>query len=97
MGHFIIKIKDRYFDWSTIVDAPITNSMTRKEFEAYHREEYGRRYHRENFQIRMKRVEETGTSVIGQDLEQVLMLNRAGELEDELTAEEIYEHYREEE
>ena len=93
MGHFIIKIKDRYFDWSSVVDAPITNSMTKKELETYHREEYGRAYHRDNFEIRMKRVEETGTSVIGQNLNQVLILNRAGDHEEELTEEEIYEMY----
>jgi len=93
MGKFIIKIKDLYFDWSTVVDAPITYGMTREELEAYHLAEYGRAAHERDFDNRMRRVMEKGTSAMSSTLNQVLICNRAGDNEAELTAEEIYEVY----
>ena len=94
MGRYIIKIKDRYFDWSTIVDAPITNGMTAEEFEKYHRKEYGEGYHDRAFSRRMELTEKSGTSAIGQDLDWLLLLNRAGDQESEISKEEIYRRYR---
>jgi len=48
MGRIIAKIKhpktghDVYFEWSTIVDGPVTYGMTLEEFKAYYKDEYGR-------------------------------------------------------
>lgn len=41
MPRYIIKIKDKYFEWSTIVDAPVTNGMSLTEFRSYYQSEYG--------------------------------------------------------
>jgi len=58
------------------------------------REEYGNSGVRENFEERMKRVEENGSSHrMGQSAEDILMNNRAEEDESELTYEEIVKKY----
>ena len=41
MPKFIAKFKDRYCEWSTVVDAPITPMLTLPQLEAYIKEEYG--------------------------------------------------------
>ena len=94
MPRYIVKIKDRYFDWSTIVDAPLTYGMTLEELEEYHREMYGIQGHRD-FAQRMERVEKKGCScVYGYvTMEHVVTQNRCGDNEESLTIDEIYELY----
>lgn len=93
MGRFIIKIKDRYFEWSTVVDAPITNGMTLDELRAYIKEEYGQRG-LESLPERLKRVEACGTSsYLDKTVADTIRGNRAGPKERRLTAEQIYERY----
>jgi hypothetical protein len=93
MGRTIIKIKDYYLEYSSIVDAPITFGMTRKEFEQYYRDEYGRNGHLD-FESRMRRVDKTGTSSYRElSPEDVIMCNRAGPNECELTIDEIFIAY----
>lgn len=92
MGRFIVKIKDRYFEWSTIVDAPITKGMSKRQLEEYIKAEYGRQG-LEKLAERLNRVESTGTSAHGETLETVLSHNRAGPNESEISAEVIYRLY----
>jgi len=93
MGRGIIKIKDRYFEWSTVVDAPITSGMTKNELRAYIKGESGNKG-LESLEARIERCDECGTSFHGETLEGMLALNHAGEEgETELTANEIYEEY----
>lgn len=93
MGRIIIKIKDRYLEWSSIVDAPVTFGMNKEELEKYHLEEYGVNGHRD-FKNRMERVELTGTSNKTRlSIADVIKGNQAGPNESELTIEEIYQAY----
>lgn len=57
MGRYILKIKDHYLEWSTVVDAPVTFGMLLPEFKEYYRDEYGRDGYRE-LKHRLERVEE---------------------------------------
>ena len=95
MGRCIIKINDKYFEWSTIVDAPVTYGMNREELKEYIKRQYGNRGMRE-LPHRLKRVEKRGASWVDKhDLDYTIAFNRAGEDESELTKQEIYEKYTE--
>ena len=94
MPHYIIKIKDKYFEWSTIVDAPITYGMTLRQLEKYIKAEYGNNG-LEDLPQRLERVAEYGTSAAPYaTLEELVEYNRAGENETRLTIDEIYEKYK---
>lgn len=92
MGRAIIKIKDRYFEWSSVVDAPVTYGMTEDELRAWVRLHYGLVGERE-LPARLARVEMFGTSAPGYSLKDILAGNRAGPDEKPLTADQIYEMY----
>jgi hypothetical protein len=92
MPHYIIKIKDRYLEWSTIVDAPVTYGMTLDELKSYIKSEYGTQG-LADLPNRLKRVEGTGTSSFVSTLQNTLDGNRAGENETTLTIDEIYQKY----
>lgn len=94
MGRPIIKIKEKYFIWSTVVDAPVTYGMTREELEDYYQAEYGRQgmY---DFEDRMKDVEKKGVSeaYFNKSVKDLIKGNRAGPNETKLTLDQIYEQY----
>ena len=93
MARAIIKIKDKYLEWSTVVDSPVTYGMTLDELKSYYKDEYGRRG-LERLQFRLERVEKTGTSYFyPKTVEEVIGGNRAGPGETELTLDEIYWTY----
>ncbi len=94
MPRYIIKIREKYFIWSTIVDAPITVGMTKTQLEDYIKDEYGWQGLNE-LPERLKRVEEKGTSAleIYNSMEETVKCNRAGNKEACLTIDEIYEKY----
>lgn len=92
MGRYIIKLKDHYLEWSTIVDAPVTFGMTLDEFRAHYQAEYGAQGMRD-FEERLKRVEAKGTSAIDRALDEVIVRNRAGPDEHSLRKHEIYKAY----
>jgi len=95
MSHFIIKLKEWYFNWSTVVDAPITNRMTLEELTAYIQFQYKEHGARE-LSKRLDRVERKGTSAfLYESVEEVISGNRAGENETELTMDEIIDQYQE--
>ncbi len=97
MGRGIVKIKDRYFEWSTIVDAPVTCGLTLPELQAYVKEEYGRRG-LEDLPERVARADATGSSFVDwATKEELLATNRAGDDETHLSEEEIYVKYTEKE
>ena len=58
---FIGKINGLYFEWSTVVDAPMAYNMTLPELQAYIKEEYGRDGLSE-LPARLKLVEQFGLS-----------------------------------
>ena len=93
MGKFIIKIKDRYFEWSTIVDAPVTYGLTLDELREYIKEEYGNEG-LEELPARLERVEKYGTSSQNQEsAEDLCARNRAGENEKHISLKQIYKQY----
>lgn len=92
MGNPIIKIKDKYFEWSTIVDAPLSRGLTKEGLKAYIGIKYGEKGLSE-LSKRIERVENKGTSSYVSDLEELINYNRAGEDEKTLTKEEIYNKY----
>jgi len=99
MGQHIVKLEKeghepRYLIWSTIVDAPVTYGMPLKELKSFYRDEYGRRDFELNFDDRMKRVHEKGTSAhMDRNASETILVNRAGPNETELTHEEIWIKY----
>lgn len=98
MARYIVKLTDHdgtdwYLEWGSIVDAPVTNGMTREEFCIYYRDRYGRTGQLD-LPGRMARVDRKDVSAWDYDsADHLLQGNRAGEDETELTREEILEHY----
>jgi hypothetical protein len=97
MAGIIVKLRDGdatwYLEWFSRVEAPVTYGMTRQEFEAWYRDEYGRAGMAE-FEARMERVERTGcSSAVGQTVEGLIALNRAGDGGKALTRDEIVHKY----
>lgn len=92
MPRYIVKLDDYYFEWSTVVDAPVTCGVDRETFI----EEYLDRYPndpRYMLDERLRRVDKTGTSMFGITAEELISLNRAGPNETCLTKEQIIERY----
>lgn len=89
MGRFIAKLEERYFEYSTIVDAPITDPMTAAEFQAYYRDKYGSSG-LEDLPLRLERVEKTGCSARdGMSVEDMIVCNRAGDNESQWTLDQF--------
>lgn len=97
MATYILKLsdddKDYYLEWSTVVDAPTTYGMSRREFTAYYRRMYGES-EMLDFEERMARVDRKGTSaLIEESADDVIRGNRAGKDETRLTKQQIIEHF----
>lgn len=93
MGRYIIKINDKFFLWSTVVDAPITYGLTMDELTESIRFEYGQRGVDE-LPERLERVQKHGHSALfDMTLAELLDGNRAGENETTITVDEIYQKY----
>lgn len=93
MGRPIVKIKDKYLEWSTIVDAPVTYGMTTPELKAYIRFQYGAEG-LEELPPRLARADQHGTSALPpSSFAGLIESNRAGDNETHLSIEEIYERY----
>lgn len=93
MGQFIVKLRDSYLVWSTIVDAPLTDGGTLDDLREWIGDEYGARGLAE-LPARLKRVEEKGTSALSEESAvSTIWLNRAGPNESTLTIEGIYRHF----
>lgn len=62
MGRFLIKVADdEFIEWSTVVDAPITYVLSKKEMAVHLQEEYGDHGLRES-NVALERAEEFGHS-----------------------------------
>lgn len=95
MPHYILKIKDRFIEWSTVVDAPVSYGMTREDMrEHLLAETDGSRASEIMVDERLDRADAKGSSdLMGMTAEEVVAGNRAGPDESELTFDEIYEAY----
>lgn len=93
MPRFIIKIKDRYCEWSTVVDAPVSKLMPLDEFKE-HIKYWDGMAGMQALPARLERVEAVGHSCRGTyTLEDIIACNHAGNDGEELTIDEIYEMY----
>lgn len=94
MPKFIAKLgDDKYCEWSTVVDAPVSMIFTMEQFRRYYRRQYGEAS-MEELPKRLARAEETGCSALsGCTAEDLIRCNRAGPDESELTLEQIIERY----
>lgn len=93
MGRAIIKIKDYYLIWSSVVDAPVSFGMNRADLEAWLKEEYGRAGFPGWLQL-IPVADERGTSFYERDsVEDTIDGNRAGPMGACLTLDEIYTAY----
>ena len=94
MADLIVKLApDCYVEWSTVTDSPISSTMTLEQLHGYILDEYGRSG-LERLPARLERVESTGTSGLGgTTLDELLLVNRAGDGDAHLTREEIIERY----
>lgn len=94
MGRYVCQYNGHWFEWSTVVDAPLTYGMTREEFIEYYRDEYGRHNAEATMEERMARAEVKGTSAMRESsLEDLISSNRAGYKENYLTLPEIERIY----
>lgn len=97
MPTYIIKLEDKgrswYLEWSTIVDAPITNGMSLEEFKQYYEDTYGPEEMSE-LDERLARVEENSISALNYSkLSELLEYNRAGVGETSLSLQELIHKY----
>ena len=93
MARTIVKMNDKYFLYSTIVDAPISDAMTREKMAAYLLVEYVRVYMQEIEEV-LQRTDSKGTSsVYANSAEDTLAANRAGPNEEELTPEGLWKYF----
>lgn len=93
MPRYILKLDDKYCEWSTVVDAPVTAFMTIGQFKTYYVEEYGSRS-LDSLVDRLRRVESHGTSAqFGLSADNLISDNRAGDDESTLSRSELLEQY----
>lgn len=77
MANPIIKIKDKYLIWSTIIDAPVTNGLNLEELKITLKE-LSFSNGDDAMNARLERVEKTGSSMHSDDLHDTVAFNRAG-------------------
>lgn len=89
MGSYICKLEGKYFEYSTTVDAPVTDPMTLEELTELVREKEGSLGLSE-LPRRLDRVDERGTSsLMDPSVESVLFQNRAGKNESVVSMETL--------
>lgn len=93
MPRYIVKLDGKYLEWSTVVDAPVTEGKTLEEFKADYQLRYGINSMKE-LGGRLARVEAKGTSSqIDDSIDELILGNRAGENETELSKDELIKQY----
>lgn len=91
MAHFIVHHAGAFFEWSTVMDAPVTCAMSRAEFASYYSQEHGAKAAR-GLALRLDRAVLEGCDAgDGRNAEDCVCGagNRAGEDEEELSFEEV--------
>lgn len=88
MGKMIAQFGDKYVEWSSVVDAPVTYLMTEEELKQYLLGQHGYKEGLWRLEDRMARVHEKGTSSrMGETRQDLLRSNRAGEKEKTIRSE----------
>ena len=84
MPRYIIGFEDDssdityYFEWSTVVDAPVSDAMSLEKFRQYYHQQHGDSGF-ETLEKKLSRVGETGSSCYGEFDNETLYGNRMGE------------------
>ena len=87
MGRLVVKLGERFLEWSSVVDAPVTELMTEHQFRRYLLQEYGASG-LVGWEQQRARLDRQGTSSrSGLTLEELLQHNRAGQDEACVTSE----------
>ena len=82
MPRYICHYKGYFFEWSTVVDAPVSYAMKRTEFERF--------YDGDDLNERLERAIKYGTSChTPQSLEELVSCNRAGPRESHLSFKKV--------
>lgn len=94
MPKFVVKLKDKYLEWSTVVAAPVTRGMTREQMARYLFQRETELAER-NVEEVLSKADEYGTSRFPweEGVRTAIVDNRAGDDEVEITLDEIYEKY----
>ncbi len=94
MSKIILKIKDLYCEWDTEKKKPSTRLMPLQEFKII-QELNNPDVDKSTLNLRLKRAEEKGHSVIGssKSIEELIKENRAGFKGESLTSEELVRQY----
>lgn len=96
MARAIIKIKDKYFIWSTMTDSPIIYGATEEQILNFFIKEAVEEA-RIAFDNQMKRVKEIGHGyrgfIMNESVEKIVSCNKLGENGTSLSVDEIYEIY----
>jgi hypothetical protein len=93
MGRCIVHHEGRYLEWSTVVDAPVSETMREAEMREWLLRRHGESV-RDILDERFERAKTYGTSYhTPTDLRELLECNRAGENEACLSYEEFMAEY----
>jgi hypothetical protein len=96
MSTHIVKIKGLYADWSTIVNAPVSNFMIREDFIDWHKDQRTGQLSQRIID-EMALADETGVGCTSVSLDELIANNCAGidrhGDERALTADELLEQY----
>lgn len=83
----------RFMEWSTVVDAPVTWGVPLREYKRYYKERYGSDGMKHLATV-LADIERTGAATaFGETAEQAVLCNRAGRGETGLTLQQIIEHW----
>jgi hypothetical protein len=93
MPRYIIKLNEKYLEWSTVVDAPVSHGMTRQEFTDWYVREHGF-FSVNELEERLQRADKKGVSALMyKDVDELIGHNRAGPNETCLTKDELIEAF----
>jgi phosphoribosylformylglycinamidine cyclo-ligase len=94
MSRFLFKYKNKYFEWSNILDLPVNVFDTEEELKNKLKE---RNDYPHEIEERLKRLRENGNSLLPPENqhtpEELIIGNRAGDNEEELTIEQFSKKY----
>lgn len=93
MSKYVIKLRDRYLEWSTVTGSPTTFGMTRVEMAQYLFQK-GTEELTQEIREQIARADKYGTSADPPaSVERVILCNRTGENEEGRSPDEIYAKY----
>lgn len=96
MSRILCHLNGLFFEYSTVVGAPVTDLMTEEEFTVYAQRMYGDLHVEHDLPGRFERARARGHSSLDNDsptLEEYIKGNRAGPKEGSLSIKGLIKHY----